>query len=75
MPVSPVCMGNMSYGVALCPMRICSLDNEEADRMKPLGEHSLSRSDLVPQGMKASSGESRKSQVLQVCGPIKGHGT
>lgn len=28
-PVSPVCMGNMSYGVALCPMRICSLDNEE----------------------------------------------
>ena len=35
-PVSPVCMGNMSYGVALCPMRICSLDNEEADRMKPL---------------------------------------
>jgi hypothetical protein len=29
-------MGNMRYGVDLCPMRICNLDNEEAGRMKPL---------------------------------------
>ena len=29
-------MGNMRYGVALCPMRICNLDNEEVGRMKPL---------------------------------------